>query len=134
MADSIAFNEGRVQVEDGGWPATVSFALSTDAVADMAATDTYAGGFNEVAGTGYVRATQAEPGATGLGSKVFTEESWATGAATDWTSPKSIIALDDTTDKIIQAWNLVAGGAARDMSQANTTLNVTPTYGPTNPA
>jgi hypothetical protein len=134
MPDFRAFNEGRQQVEDTGWPATVTFALSTRDATTHAATDTHAGGFGEITGTGYARATQAEPAATGLGRKLFTQLAWATGAATNWLSPKSIVALDGTTSKLICAWNLVAGGAARDMSQANTTLNVTPDYNPTNPA
>lgn len=136
MADFVAFNQGRQQVEDGGWPSTVTFALSTKPCSGAgahAAGDTYAGGFGEITGTGYARATQAEPSATGLGQKAFTQMSWATGSATDWGSPKSIVALDAGTSKLICAWNLISGGATRDMSQASTTLNVTPTYTPTNP-
>jgi hypothetical protein len=131
MADFIAFNEGRCVVEDTGWPATVTFDLSTKAVSAFTAADTYATRA-PITGTGYAAKTQAEPAATGLGSKVFaTALQWLTGAATNWTNPCTIVASDGT--KIICAWNLVAGGAARDMSQANTTLNVTPTYAPTNP-
>lgn len=133
MPDFRAFNEGRIQVEDSGWPATVSFALSTRDCTTHVATDTFAGGFGVLTGTGYAAATQAEPAATGLGRKLFTVLSWATGAATNWLSPKSIVAYDAGTSKLICAWNLVAGGATRDMSQANTTLNVTPDYNPTNP-
>jgi hypothetical protein len=133
IPDFRGFNQGRQVVEDTGWPATVTFALSTRDANTHAAADTYAGGFGEITGTGYARATQAEPAATGLGRKLFTVLSWATGSATDWTSPKSIVALDAGTSKIICAWNLIPGGAARDMSQANTTLNVTPDYSPTNP-
>jgi len=130
VADFIAFNEGRQVVEDTGWAATVKFDLSTKAVSALVATDTYATRA-AITGTGYTQGSQAEPAATGLGSKVFTQMSWATGASTNWQNPCSIIASDGT--KIICAWNLVPGGAARDMSQANTTLNVTPTYLPTNP-
>jgi hypothetical protein len=129
-ADFIGFNEGRQVVEDTGWPATVTFDLSTLAVSGLAATTVYSGR-TPITGTGYTNKTQAEPAATGLGGKTFTVLTWATGAATNWTNPCTIIASDGT--KIICAWNLVAGGAARDMSQANTTLNVTPTYLPTNP-
>lgn len=142
MADFIAFNEGRQLVEDTGWPATVSFHLSTRSVGGVggstafAATDTAVGGFGVLTGTGYTIKTQAEPAASGLGRKLFSQLSWTTGAATDWSAvTRSIVAFDDnTTDKLICAWNLVAGGAARDLSQANTTLNVTPDYNPTNPA
>jgi hypothetical protein len=141
MADFIAFNEGRQQVEDTGWPATISFDLSIWSVGGVggstafAATTTHAGGYGKITGTGYVTQTQAEPAATGLGRKLFTQESWATGSATDWSAVvRSIVGFDDATDKLICAWNLIAGGAVRDMSQANTTLNVTPDYNPTNPA
>lgn len=133
MADFIAFNEGRCIVEDGGWPSTVSFDLSTKAVSGFTAADTYASRGVLVVGSspGYAVKTQVEPTATGLGSKVFpTALTWANGAS-GWQNPCSIVAHDGT--KIICAWNLVAGGAARDMSQPNTTLNVTPTYAPTNP-
>jgi hypothetical protein len=34
----------------------------------------------------------------------------------------------DNTGHAICAWNLVTGGTARDMSAANTTEQVTPTY------
>ena len=130
MADFIAFNEGRQLVEDTGWPATVKFDLSTKAVSALSATDTYATR-GVITGTGYTQGSQAEPAASGLGMKAFSQMSWATGAATNWQNPCSIIASDGA--KIICAWNLVSGGTARDMSQANTTLNVTPTYAPTNP-
>lgn len=142
MADFIGFNEGRQLVEDGGWPATVSFHLSTRSVGGaggstaFTAGDTHAGGFGVATGTGYTAKTQSEPAATGLGRKLFTQLSWTTGAATDWpNNVRSIIAWSDsTTDLLICAWNLIAGGAVRDLSQANTTLNVTPDYNPTNPA
>jgi hypothetical protein len=140
VADFIAFNEGRQLVEDIGWPATVTFDLSTRSVGGAggstayAATDTHAGGFGVITGTGYAAATQAEPAATGLGRKLFTQLSWATGSATDWpNNVRSIVARSGTT-AIICAWNLIVGGAVRDLSQANTTLNVTPDYNPTNPA
>lgn len=142
MADFIAFNEGRQVVEDSGWPATCTFDLSTRSVGGVggstafAATDTKVGGYGVLTGTGYTTKTQAEPAASGLGRKLFTQLSWTTGAATDWSAlTRSIVVWDDNaTDKLICAWNLVAGGAVRDMSQANTTLNVTPDYNPTNPA
>jgi phage-related protein len=135
VADFIAFNEGRIEVEDIGWPATVSFDLSTNAVANFTAASTFGGGYAVVTGTGYTNKTQSQPVPTAatLGQLIFTLMSWATVAAVNWTSPKTIVALDAGTSKLICAWNLVAGGAARDMSQANTTLNVTPTYAPSNP-
>jgi hypothetical protein len=141
VPDFIAFNEGRQQIEDSGWPATVTFDLSTKSVggvggsAAFTAADTHAGGYGAITGTGYTAKTQAEPAATGLGRKLFSLLSWATGAATDWpNNVRSIVARDAGTAKLLCAWNLVAGGATRDMSGANTTLNVTPDYAPSNPA
>ena len=144
MPDFIAFNEGRQQIEDTGWPATVTFALSTRSVGGVggstafAAGDTHAGGFGEITGTGYTRKTQAEPAASGLGRKLFTVLQWLTGAATDWpANVRSIVAIDGGTSKLLCAWNLRTGaetGLTRDMSGSNTTLNVTPDYAPTNPA
>jgi hypothetical protein len=140
MADVIGFNEGRQQIEDGGWPATITFDLSARSVGGaggstaFTAADTAAGGYGVIAGTGYAAKTQAEPAASGLGRKLFTVLSWVTGAATDWpANVRSIVARDAGTNKLLFAWNLVAGGAVRDMSGANTTLNVTPDYNPTNP-
>lgn len=130
MPDFIAFNEGRQLVEDSGWPATVKFDLSTKDCATFTAADTYASR-GVITGTGYTQGSQAEPAASGLGAKAFAQLTWQTGSATNWLAPKSVVASDGA--KIICAWNLVVGGAARDMSQPNTTLNVTPSYSPTNP-
>ena len=130
MADFIAFNEGMEVVNDTGWPDPVKFDLSSKAVSDFAASDAYAARA-PITGTAYAQGSQAEPAATGLGVKAFTALSWDTGTATDWTNPKSIVA--STGSKIICAWNLIAGGAARDMSQAHTVLSITPTFTPTNP-
>lgn len=130
MAEFVAFNEGMQLVSDTGWPSSVKFDLSTKAVADFAATDAYAARA-PITGTGYAQASQSEPAADQLGRKVFTQISWDNGSATDWQNPKSIVASDGS--KIICAWNLVAGGSARDMSQAHTTVAVTPTFAPTNP-
>jgi len=130
VADFIAFNEGRQVVEAGGWPATVTFDLSSTPVSGFTAATVYSGR-TPITGTGYAAKTQAKPTSTGLGQMQFTALQWQTLANTNWTNPCSIVASDGA--KIICAWNLVAGGAARDMSQANTTLNVTPNYQPTNP-
>jgi hypothetical protein len=140
--DFIAFNQGQQQVVTNGkgYPSTCYFDLSTKPTQGsgaLAAADTFAGGYGVLTGTGYAVASQALPSPTGLGGFAFTLMSWATGSATDWTSPKSIVLIDKSggggSEKLVMAWDLVAGGAARDMSQANTTLNVTPTYAPTNP-
>jgi hypothetical protein len=70
MADFIAFNEGRQLVEDGGWPTSVIFDLSTLAVSGFTAATVYSGSA-AITGTGYTNKTQTEPAAVGLGSKVF---------------------------------------------------------------
>ncbi len=60
----------------------------------------------------------------------FSQMSWSTGSATDWpSSVKSVVLVTtaNNTGKAICAWNLIAGGAARDLSQANTTESFTPT-------
>lgn len=140
MADFIGFNEGRQQIEDGGWPATITFDLSTKSVGGVGgstaftAADTHAGGFGVITGTAYAAKTQAEPASSGLGRKLFTLLSWVTGAAADWpANVRSIVIRDAGTSKLLCAMNLVAGGAVRDLSGVNTTLNVTPDYNPTNP-
>jgi hypothetical protein len=131
--DFIAFNEGRTELAANGLPSTCYFLLSTksvDATTPFAAGNTLAGGtLGEITGTGYARQSQAEPGPSN-GVVSFAQESWSTGAATDWPSAVRSVVLvttPDNTGKAICAWNLQTGGAARDMSQANTTENVTPT-------
>lgn len=133
-ADFLGFNVGRIIVEDVGWPATVYFDLSTGVIGStFVATTAYASRL-PITGTSYTNKNQAQPTPTTatLGQLAFTLMSWATGAATDWTNPTMIVATDNSAS-LFCAWNLVAGGAARTMNQANTTLNVTPTYLPTNP-
>jgi hypothetical protein len=132
FADFLGFNAGRIICEDTGWPATQTFDLSTKAVSAFAATDAYSARA-AITGTGYTQKTQAEPAATAatLGQKAWTVLSWATGAAADWQNPSSIVVSDGTV--LYCAWNLVPGGAAQAMNAANTTINVTPTYLPTNP-
>jgi hypothetical protein len=133
MADFLVFDEGARELENNGLPATCYFLLSTksvDATNAFAAGNTLSGAtVGEITGTGYARKNQAEPTASGR-SVVFTQMSWATGSATDWPSTVRSIVLATTSDnsgKAICAWNLQAGGAARDMSGANTSLYVTPT-------
>lgn len=128
----IGFNEGRIRIETagGGWPSTTNFDLSTKNVATFTAADTQGGGYAVITGTGYTTKTQSTPTPTGLGSIAFAALSWANGAAVDWTAPKSIVARDNTGSKLLGAWD-INGGSTVDMSVANTTLNVTPTYLPT---
>ena len=134
MANFIEFNEGKDYENQNGWPATVYFLLSTRGVAagtQHAASDTLAGGVGEITGTGYSRKNQSRP-STSSGLMTFTQMSWATGSATDWPAGvRSIVACttSDNTGKALAAWDLIApSGAARDLSQANTTENVTPSY------
>ena len=78
---------------------------------------------------GYTRASQAAPVPV-AGVASFTQMTWQTGAATDWPANAASIILvssQDNSGKLICAWNLIASGAARDMSQPNTTEQVTPT-------
>lgn len=133
MADTIWFTEGLNEILQNGLPTTVYFALSTksvDATSPHTAGETLAGAaFGEITGTGYARLSEAEPTVTG-GAAVFAVKSWATGAATDWTATaRSWVAMTGAagTGKLLCARNLVSGGAARDLSGANTTENVTPT-------
>lgn len=134
MANFLLFNEGKDYINANGWPATVYFLLSTRGVAagtQHAAGDTLAGGVGEITGTGYTRKNQARPSSS-AGQLAFSQMSWATASATDWpASVRSIVAATtvDNSGKALAAWDLIApSGAARDLSQANTTEQVTPTY------
>lgn len=133
MADFISFNEGRKEVANNGLPATCYFFLSTKDCNTHVVGDTLAGAaMGEITGTGYARQSEAEPTATAANPSAvaFAQKTWATGAATDWpASVKSVVlaTTSDNTGKAICAWNLVAGGTARDMSAASTTENFTPT-------
>jgi hypothetical protein len=133
VADFVDFNEGKDYIAANGLPATCYFLLSTKSVgatSPFAGTETLAGAaLGEITGTGYVRKSQARP-ASAAGVNAFTLMSWVTGAATDWPAAvRSIVLVStaDNTGKAICAWNLQTGGAARDLSAANTTENVTPT-------
>ncbi len=132
MADFLAFNEGKTELANNGLPSTCYFLLSTKPCSGTgahAASDTLAGGVGEITGTGYARQSQSEPAASS-GVVSFSQMSWSTGSATDWpSSVKSVVLVTtaNNTGKAICAWNLIAGGAARDLSQANTTESFTPT-------
>lgn len=132
MADFIAFNEGKSELAANGLPATCRFLLSTrgvDAGTAHAAGNTLAGGVGEITGTGYARQSQAEP-TPASGVVAFTQMEWATASAADWPAGvRSVVLVTsaDNSGKAICAWNLQAGGAARDMSAPNTTERVTPT-------
>lgn len=133
MSDTIWFTEGLDEVLQNGLPSTVYFALSTksvDGTSAHTAGETLAGAtFGEITGTGYARLSEAEPTVT-AGAAAFAVKSWATGAATDWPATvRSWVAMTGPagTGKLLCAHNLISGGAARDLSQANTTENVEPT-------
>lgn len=133
MADFIVFTEGRNELAANGLPSTCYFLLSSKSVdgtsAFTAGNSLAAVTVGEIAGTGYTRKTESEPSpASGVVS--FSQQSWSTASATDWPSAvRSIILVtsSDNSGKAICAWNLQTGGAGRDLSQANTTENVTPT-------
>jgi hypothetical protein len=134
LADFISFNEGRqyLLTHGDGLPTTCYFLLSTKTCAVFAVTDTLAGGVGEITGTGYARQSQAAPTPTSANpsAAVFSQMTWSTGAATDWSSAVASVVLvttSDNTGKALCAWNLIAGGATRDLSHANTTEQVTPT-------
>jgi hypothetical protein len=125
MADFIMFNEGKAELQNNGLPSTCRFDLSTKTVEELGAATTFAGGFAKVTGTGYSEKTQAEP-ASAAGVVSFAKLTWETGSATDWPAAvKSVVLRSE--NKVICAWNLVAGGAARDMSKKGTIENFTPT-------
>lgn len=131
MADFIAFNEGKQELVKNGLPSTCYFFLSTKDCNTHVVGDTLAGAaMGEITGTGYARQSQSEPATPTNGVASFSQMSWSTGAATNWpASVKSVVlaTTSDNTGKAICAWNLQAGGTARDLSAANTTENVTPT-------
>lgn len=134
MADFISFNEGRAKLANAGLPTSGKLALSTKDCNTHVVGDTYVGGFSEITGTGYTQQTVTEPTATTANPSVvsFAAASWTTGSATNWPAgTKSVVLIDDSggagNERIVCAWNLVAGGAARDMSAASTTLSFTGT-------
>jgi hypothetical protein len=133
VADFLMFTEGRSELVNSGLPATCYFILSTksvDGTSAHTAGETLAGAtLGEATGTGYARQTESEPTAAS-GVVSFAQKTWSTSSNTDWPSAVRSVVLAtgaSTTGKAICAWNLQSGGAARDMSQANTTENFTPT-------
>lgn len=129
--DFLAFTEGEnyLATHGQGLPATCYFLLSTNAVSSFSIANTLAGGVAEITGTGYARQSQSAPVPSG-GQVSFAMSQWTTGAATDWPAAvKSIIlaTTPDNTGKAICVWNLQHGGAARNLSLAGVTEQVTPT-------
>jgi hypothetical protein len=135
VADFISFSAGRAFLANGGLPATCYFLLSTkpcSGTGTHVVGDTLAGGVGEITGTGYTRQSQAEPTATTAtpASVVFTQMTWNTGAATNWPASVKSCVLATTSDNsgvALCAWNLQAGGTARNMAAASTLEQFTPT-------
>ena len=129
MADFISFDEGQDALGEGGvFLRDVYIDLSTksvDATSPFVQTDNFASR-GVITGTGYSRGTYSGPANFTSGTCVFAQKSWATGAATDWSATTRSAVMTNGTVAIC-AWNLQAGGAARDLSAANTTENMTPT-------
>lgn len=135
--DFIRFDEGAnyILTTGQGQPSTVFFLLSTKSCngaggsGQFTHTDTLSGtGVGEITGTGYARQSQAAA-TPATGGVSYAQMTWSTGAATDWSSAvRSVVATtsSNNTGKAICAWNLIAGGAARDLSQASTTEQFTP--------
>jgi hypothetical protein len=125
MADFLMLTEGKNELIANGLPTTCFFDLSTQAIGTMTASTTFGGGYGIATGTGYSAQSQAEP-TPSAGAAAFSLMTWSTGAATDWPSQVFTVVLR-TASKLICAWHLQTGGAARNMSGANTVENFTPT-------
>jgi hypothetical protein len=135
--DFIRFDEGANYIETTGQgqPGTVYFFLSTGSCNGAGGSrqhvhaDTLGAALlGEITGTGYARQSQAAV-TPSLGGMAYLQMTWATGAATDWpNNVRSVVAATtvNNTGKALFAWNLIAGGAARDLSQANTSELFTP--------
>jgi hypothetical protein len=132
MADYLNFTAGDDLILADGLPSTCFLALSSKPCSGSGCHvvgDTLAGGIGEIGGTGYGRQSQAAPTPSG-GEAVFTVVDFATGTATDWpSSVKSVVLVSsaDNSGTAIAAFNLIAGGAARNLSQAQITEQVTVT-------
>jgi hypothetical protein len=129
LPDYIDFTEGQNALLTSGLPSTCYFLLSSTPAGSLTAGATLAGGVGEISGTGYARQSQARPTPSG-GAAAFAQMQWATGSATNWPSSVCSVVLvtsSDNSGHAICAWNLLAGGSARNLSQPNTTEQVAPT-------
>lgn len=127
MADFIAFDEGENLVATSGLPGTCHFDLSTKSVgatSPFVESDTYSSR-GVLTGTGYAEINEARPSPS-AGTLVFAQKLWNSGTATNWSSTARSIVMSNGGTAIC-AWNLQAGGAARDLSAANTAQGYTPT-------
>ncbi len=137
--DFIQFNEGKdaIMNSGGGVKTVITFALSTKSVGtsanNHASTDTFAGGFGAITGTGYAAITATRPSNTD-GIISFAKVTFNSGTATNWSNAVKSWVMYDSNNKLLHAGNLNAGSgspvtvAAYDMSPANSNLDITPTY------
>jgi hypothetical protein len=144
VADYVTFREGMGYLGGSGLPASTYLMLSNKSVDGTAAftkNDTLVSAANGeintiTTATGYKRGTCAEPTPSG-GTFTFPQKTFATDVNTDWPSGVRSCVLcttpsGDNSGVLICAWNLQTGGGARDMSAANTTEQITPTFVITN--
>lgn len=131
----IEFAEGKDYLNENGWPPIVHFLLSSRGVSagqrKHAAGDTLVQGVGEIDGSGYERKSQMRPVSV-AGVMEFTEMRWETVDVADWPSEvRSIVAVtarQGTPGVALCAWDLQKTGAARDLSQPNTTELAEPSY------
>lgn len=124
MSDFIMFTAGADYVYNHGIPTTCTFGLSTKSIDDH---DRSGDDLAEITGTGYERQEQDSPESRG-GVIMFDQAVFETREAGDWPSEvRSVILFAGETP--VCAWNLMPGGAARDLSQAYTVERVSPSMG-----
>lgn len=134
MADFFMPDEGANLLIASGIPAAGSgckFDLSTKSVGatnPFVVADNYASRSAET-GTGYQQQSKTRNTPASRSATMDTAVQFATGVNTGWSATERSIVLSNGS-VFICAWNLQAGGTARDMSQANTTETVTVTFGP----
>lgn len=130
MADFLLFDAGANKLLDSGITGACKFHLSTKAVGTEEAGQHKHGdvlaGISEITGTGYAAKEEAAPAAAAK-KKSFGAQIWKTEAHTDWPAGTKSVVLENGGVALC-AWNLREGGAARDLSAANTTEEFTPTF------
>lgn len=135
MDDFLLFTPGAHLVMASGLPDTCYFLLSEKSVGEESAApfdpdDVLATDSGEIAGTGYGRLSEARPTPADRAA-AFAVKTWETEDAEDWSSVvRSLVMATTENDSgiMVCAWNLRPGGLARDLSGANTTESVTPTF------
>jgi hypothetical protein len=131
VADFKSFNDGLNHLLSSGDSGAAKLALSTKTADEFVATEKISAGkvpseiSTVTASTGYAQQEDASPTVSGTEVKIAQKE-WKTEAHTDWPATvKSAVLIMGGV--MICAWNLQAGGGARDMSAANTTEKFTGT-------